>query len=165
MFEAIPNTGTFGDDRFDRLRSAALIAVANEPIPGAVIDYVQALEQRVLDAWFAGKREFAKSSWEQFRPNAIPPSGAAWVHIPRGTASLSGTVVEGCVYWRPDGQQVDFSLTEIPEAAAAGLDPCFRGVPMHFWRPAANAIHIWPTVAEAGTLFGVKGVGLGGHNA
>jgi hypothetical protein len=67
MMMIMPNTGTFNDDYFDDLRSKAIVSLIEGAIPPAVLDYMQALEGRLLDQVYRDKLDFAKSSWAQFR--------------------------------------------------------------------------------------------------
>lgn len=69
MFQRMTNGGTFNDDHFDGLRSAALISIIEAGgVPSPVIEYMQACERRLLEISHQRKMEFVSTSWDQFLP-------------------------------------------------------------------------------------------------
>lgn len=64
----VPNSGLFNEENLDRQRAEALTSVAfDTPIPEAVVCYIRALEERLLDAKADQKKRFAREVGWSFK--------------------------------------------------------------------------------------------------
>ncbi len=70
--QIVPNSGPFNDDRLDKLRVGALMALdaADLRLPGEVIAYVMAIERAYVDEVRTRKDDFFRTSWKQFEAKA-----------------------------------------------------------------------------------------------